>query len=306
MPERPGYPAVRGEKKTTRECMNAQRWAIVAVWVLALGTGFFAYRLYFGAHTYKVRGRVVGFGDDSLTVIISHEDIPGYMPAMTMPFRARSPEELAHLRVGDAVAFSLVVKQSESWIEHVRPLATSELPATLGASPDIKLSDESVLQEGDVVPGDITLVDQEGRTFTLGSLRGKPVVLTFIYTRCPLPEFCPLMTERFKQLYPELKALFGDNVRLLSVSFDTAYDTPRVLRAYAQKKGIQTDIWTLASGSPEEVGRLASLFQVVYMPEGGDQFVHNLATVVIDPEGRVKRIFRGNRWQPEEVLQVLR
>ena len=285
--------------------MTLQRWAIVAVWVAALAAGVVAYTLFFRPHTYEVRGRVVGFGDDGVTVIISHEAIPGYMPAMTMPFRARSPEELKPIQLGDAVAFRLVVHRDKSWIEQIHRIADSDLPATLSRAPNVILSGGQGLREGDVVPGDITLVDQDGRSFTLASLRGKTVVLTFIYTRCPLPEFCPLMTERFKQLYPELKARLGERAHLLSVSFDTDYDTPEVLRAYARQKGIQTDIWTLASGSPEEVGRLASLFQVLYMPEGSDQFVHNLVTIVIGPDGRVRRIFRGNRWKPEEVLAVV-
>jgi len=129
--------------------------------------------------------------------------------------------------------------------------------------------------------------------------------MTFIYTRCPLPEYCPLMTQRFKEMQPVFEREFGDNVRLLSVSFDTKNDTPKALKTYAELQGALKDNWIFASSTPEEMGRLTGLFNVLYVARN-NEFIHNLVTVVIDPEGRVVKQWRGNKWDSDDVIEVVR
>jgi len=286
--------------------MNAKRIGTALALVALVLLGFFGVQRFFSQRTFEVKGRVVGFGNDGQTVIIEHEEIPGYMPSMTMPFRAREAKETEGLNIGDPIAFKFVVTRERSWIENIRKIPEEELSLTKAEALDVEIPGGiKPLKSGEKVPPDITLYDQEGRTFTLGDLRGKTVVMTFIYTRCPLPEYCPLMTQRFKEMQPVFEREFGDNVRLLSVSFDTKNDTPKALKTYAELQGALKDNWIFASSTPEEMGRLTGLFNVLYVARN-NEFIHNLVTVVIDPEGRVVKQWRGNKWDSDDVIEVVR
>lgn len=284
-----------------------------AVFLAGLGLLLLAVVLYAGVVligsriAVEVRGRVAGFGDDSTTVIIEHEDVPGYMPAMIMPFTVREASELEGLRVGDAVQFQLVVEREQSWIQKVEALPEDALPLHPAAEnePVLDVPDgTSLLEVDDLVP-DLRLTDQEGEPFRLSDYHGRALVLTFIYTRCPIPDYCPLMSRNFQRLQPKLEEAFGDRAQLLSVSFDPAYDTPEVLRDYAARYTDDLTNWTFATGSPEEVGQATALFGV-FTEETGNQFVHNLTTALIGPDGRLRQLWRGNDWEPEEVLPAVR
>jgi protein SCO1/2 len=163
---------------------------------------------------------------------------------------------------------------------------------------------------GDAVP-DVALVNHDGKSFRLSQLRGKTVVLTFIYTRCPLPNYCPLMNRNFASIAKALEPQpdRARNTHLLSVSFDPAYDTPAVLRktreAFRPAGSQLLTPWDFATGSPADVRKLATFFGVTY--EGfGANISHNLRTAVIGADGKVVRVFNGNAWQPSEVLAVLK
>ena len=255
----------------------------------------------------EVRGRVAGFGDDPSTVIVEHEDIPGYMPAMTMPFTAQDALELESLRVGDAIRFRLVVRAKQSWIEQVERLPEDALPLHPAAENEPVLDvpgGTRMLEVGDIVP-DLQLTDQDGETFRLANFRDRTLVLTFIYTRCPIPDFCPLMSRNFQRLQTGLKAAFGERVLLLSISFDPAHDTPEVLRDYAARYTDDLTNWTFATGSPEEIGQATTLFGV-FTEEAEGQIVHNLTTALIGPDGRLLKLWRGNDWKPAEILAALK
>ena len=254
------------------------------------------------SRTYEVRGRVVGFGDDPHTLFIQHEEIPGYMPAMTMPFRTLDTTAVARLSLGDPIAFTFHVTRDSAWITDIRRLP----PGTrlnLDAGPRPTLHGLPLLQEGDPLP-DATLLTQDSLQLRLSDLQGRALLLTFIYTRCPVPDFCPLMSRRFQQLQEPLKARFGDHTRLLTISFDPAYDTPSVLRRYAQQYTDDTRHWIFATGDTTTIRRLATQFGVHYEAAAGE-IIHNLTTALVAPDGRIGRIWRGNRWTTDEVLAAV-
>jgi protein SCO1/2 len=157
---------------------------------------------------------------------------------------------------------------------------------------------------------DVALVDQNGRPLRLSALKGRAYALTFVFTRCPLPEFCPLMMKSFAAAQAALaaEARLLDATRLVTVSFDPEHDTPEVLRRFGrpfQKTSPPFTHWVLATGEAKEIRRLADALELEYQ-EDTDSFVHNLRTAVVDREGRLARLLRGNEWRPEELVQELR
>lgn len=263
------------------------------------------------SQTHDVRGRVVGFGDDGRTVIVEHEDVPGLMPAMTMPFTATDPDAVRSLNVGDAVAFSFSLTRDSSWIDEVRTLPDSAVAANPAGEPEplpaaSAASSAPFLTGGDPVPP-FSLVDQDGQPVRRSDFEGQAFAVTFIYTSCPVPDFCPLMSRRFAALQPRLQERFGERARLLSISFDPERDTPAVLANYAAQYTDDTQRWTFATGTPEAIAQLAAAFGVFTKEGQGDdqQIVHNLTTAVVGPEGRVRQIWRGNDWTTGDVLQAI-
>lgn len=278
----------------------------LALLVAAAGAGAL---LYLGdpGRTYTVGGRIAGFGGGPATVYIEHDSISGYMPAMTMPFTAKDTSALKQFDVGDPVAFTLYVQGQETWIEDLHAVAESAVPRHPAGTPTSRrtsAASRSALTVGDQVPN-LTFIDQDSSRFMLQSFRGKAVVVTFIYTRCPLPDQCPLMSRRFADLQPRLREAFGTKTRLLSISFDPEYDRPCILREYAARYTDRTDTWTFATGTSEQIGRATSLFQV-FTKRGEGQIVHNLTTALIGPKGRLRARWRGNDWTTGEVFGAVR
>jgi protein SCO1/2 len=153
---------------------------------------------------------------------------------------------------------------------------------------------------------DFAMTLQDGRTLRLSELRGKIVVLTFIYTRCPLPNFCPLMDKNFAELARWVQAVpaRAEEVRLLSVSFDPEHDTPEVLAAHAQLRGAKPPVWQFAAASHDELRKVAGPLGLSYAPTG-NEIIHGLTTAVIGPEGRLARLVEGNRWTPDELRRTI-
>jgi protein SCO1 len=234
-------------------------------------------------------------------VRVAHDDIPGYMPAMTMAFTLGEGESSA-LEPGDRVRFTLRVGPDGSVAEAVTVTGrtTTAGPGAVAAAPVARL------KRGDALPS-LALVDQDGRPFTGDDLRGHATIVTFIFTRCPLPEFCPVVTSRFKELQAALgrEPSLPSDTRLLSITLDPEFDTPAVLQAYARAIGADSRRWRFVSGDPAEVLRVARAFSV-HVERNGVLLDHTLATALIDPSGRVAEIWRGNGWKASEVLAALR
>jgi protein SCO1 len=250
---------------------------------------------------YKVTGVVTAPVGDG-RVMVAHEEIPGYMPAMTMPF-AVGPDIPATLLAGDRVRFVLKVTAESSRAEgFVVTGHDASIASALQARPT---SASRRLKKGDVLPA-LSLTTSAGRPFTEADFRGHPTAITFIFTRCPVPEFCPLMVKRFHQLQRELEddASLGA-VRLLSVTLDPAFDTPQVLAEYAKAMHAKPARWQFVTGRSEEIARLTSAFSI-HVERNGVLLDHTLATAVIDAEGRIVEIWRGNNWTSQDVVEVLR
>ncbi|GAA5482573.1 SCO family protein [Haloferula sargassicola] len=258
-----------------------------------------------GAKRFEVRGRVCGVEAADSTLLIQHEDIPGFMPSMTMPFTVGAGEGIDGVKTGDAVEFEFVVGDTESWIRDLRKIDASVLDLPEETAAPKTVADTPRLKEGDKLP-EIHLTDQDGEEFCNCAFAGKSVLLTFIFTRCPVPDFCPRMSSQFAELEKAIKrdpALAG-RVNLLSISFDPDFDTPEVLANYASFHTKDTAFWRFASGSPEEIDRLTHAFSVYRKTEYGT-INHGLCTALVGPGGTIQRIWRGNAWKPAEVLEAL-
>lgn len=249
---------------------------------------------------YEVKGRVVSVDKEARQIMVEHEDIPGFMKAMTMPFRVKDDWVFDRAAPGDLIRATLVVGEQS----HLEDVSLTKQSDTGTGSSGMR-----VPQAGDAVP-DLSFVNQDGSRIRLRDLRGKTLVVTFIYTRCPLPDYCILMSNNFEEVAKKLKkdAQLYENTRLISISFDPEYDNPKVLREYGSRYASEVDPkfthWQFVTGSPEDVKKAADFFGISYVREK-DQFVHSLRTAVIGPDGKVVRLFPGNEWKPDEVVGAI-
>ena len=259
-----------------------------------------------GAKSYLLEGTVVEVDPANRKITINHTEIPGFMPAMIMPFAVRR-EDAALLDIvspGDEVTARLVVPDTRYWLEALVVVKPGTPDPSATARPLLH-----GLHPGETLP-EVALVNQAGDAVRLSDYRGRALALTFIFTRCPLPDFCPRLMNRFAEVHDSLVADEGllSRTHLLTVSFDTEHDTPEVLLAYGkpfQKTAPPFSHWELASGTGEAVRTLAGALALDYYEEEGS-FAHNLRTAVIDSEGNLHRLYRGNEWTAEELLHDLR
>ena len=257
--------------------------------------------------TFEVLGRIRSVDVPNKLVRITHQAIPGYMPAMTMPFTVKDPGLLSGLVPGDPVQFELAVTTEDSWITHLEKIAPDqarEVATPADATASLAERETERLQTGELVP-DFKLTDQDSRTFRLSDFRGKAVVLTFIYTRCPLPNFCPLMSKNFAELEHRLAKEFEGRFQLLSLSMDPDFDQPAVLKEYAARYGANEKDWSFATGDAEQIKFVAGLMGLYYVREGG-LISHDLRTALIGPDGRLIQLWKSNVWTPYEVQRLVR
>lgn len=258
--------------------------------------------------TYPLRGQILSIGesrpDGRRELSVKHEDIPGFMPAMSMAYFVKTPAMLDGLTPGDLFTATLVLKGSEIYLEAVKKTGHAELP------PDSKpVRVMEVMNPGDEVPDD-GMQDQEGRTRKLSDWRGRALAVTFVYTRCPLPDFCPLMDRRFADLQRAIAAdpALRDRAHLVSISFDPAHDTGDVIRAHAKARGANPETWSYLTGSKPSIDNVTSRFGVSTIDEKDDarSITHNLRTAIVDAKGRLVKVYSGSEWTVDAVLDDLR
>jgi protein SCO1/2 len=254
---------------------------------------------------YQLQGQILSVSPDRLQADVKHEEIPGFMPAMTMPYKVRDAAEFSSLQPGDLINATLVVISNDAYLEQVRKVGAAPLEQPAGAP--TASSGFELLKPGEAVPN-VTFIDQDGRPREFASFEGAPVVVTFIYTRCPIPTFCPLMDRHFAAIQARVKedpALRG--VRLVSVSFDPIGDTPPVLKKHAETLGADPDVWTFLTGDRDEVDRFASRFGVSITRAQNDpiDIAHNLRTAIVGADGTLVKTYTGNEWTPAQVLEDL-
>ncbi len=251
---------------------------------------------------YELKGQVLGVKQEQREVLIKHEDIQGFMPGMTMPFKVQDPKLLDGLVPGDLVDATLVLAGTDAHLSVLKK--TGHAALDVPAPPETASSGFELLKTGETVP-DQLLIDQNGKPRPLSTLRGHRVALTFIYSRCPMPDFCPLMDRHFQAVQREIKKTPSlSDVRLVSVSFDPQFDTPPVMKAHAERLQADPLIWTFATGEREEVTRFAARFgvSVERAEQNPIDITHNLRTAIIDRQGNLVQTYSGTSWTPDQLL----
>ena len=258
-----------------------------------------------GAKTYAARGIVRQIADDRHTATIQHEAIPGYMSAMTMDFSVKNTNELNGIAAADEITFKLVVGETDSWIEGVQLVAHHIENAVTNAPAVQTLSAE--LKPGDPLP-DCELVMEDGSPARFSDFRGRVVALTFFFSRCPLPDYCPRMNKNFSEARKLMLSTpdAPTNWLLLSISFDADFDNPQVLSSYARLyRGDDSNHWLFAAAPTNSLARLAPGLDLMIMRKDGNIMSHNLRTVVLDPQGRIYRQLDGKEWTPQQLAGAM-
>lgn len=259
--------------------------------------------------SYPLRGQILAVGAREgagarRQVTVKHEDIPNFMPAMTMPYYVRDADVLDAFAAGDLFTATLVLDGSAMDLRELKKTGHAALPAD--ARP-VRIMD--VMAAGDEVPDD-PLVDQTGAARTLGDWRGRALAVTFVYTRCPLPDFCPLLDRRFAELQRAIAAdpTLRERAHLVSVSFDPAHDTPAVIRSHAAARGADPRLWSYLTGTPAAIDHFTSRFGVspIVGRDAAQTITHNLRTAVVDRRGRLVTIHSGTEWTVDTLLADLR
>jgi protein SCO1/2 len=260
------------------------------------------------AKRYPFKGKVVSVDKAKKTATIDHEEIPGFMSAMTMAFPIHEDWVWNELTPGSEIQAELVVDNKAKdpfWLEKVG-IVSAPNPNQPTPTPDDRI--------GKQVP-DFTLTNQDGKRISAKDFRGKAWALTFIYARCPLPDYCIRMSTHFSDLANQLKQdpELRDRIRLLSISFDPENDTPAKLKQYGagylgNPQQPDFSIWQLAVGNDAEIRPIANFFDLDYRIDENNKAVinHNLRTAIISPDGKVTKIFNGNEWTPAELLKELK
>jgi protein SCO1/2 len=251
---------------------------------------------------YSLKGKVISIDKNAGTANIDNEPIAGFMDAMIMPYTFKPPTQINQLHPGDSITADVVVDNDKYWLENVKVTAPSETPASKPTAT------AHIPAPGDEVP-DFKLVNQDGKSISLHHYRGQTLLLTLIYTRCPFPDFCPRVSHEFSAIDRQLRAdpaRYG-RTHLLSISFDPAHDTPKVLRAYGfscagSKDPALFTRWEFSAIPQAELPEFADYFALTYKEEGG-LITHSLSTAVISPDGKLFKWYHGADWQASDLLQ---
>ncbi|MGE0392151.1 MAG: SCO family protein [Vicinamibacterales bacterium] len=257
------------------------------------------------AKRYELTGQILGLRPEARELMVKHDDIKGFMPAMTMPYKVSDLSLLEGKAPGDLITATLEVGENQGILTAITKTGHADLPA---APEEQMLTPMAVLVEGDAVPEEI-LFDQDGKARPVSSFKGKTVALTFTYTRCPMPDFCPLMDRNFATVQVALKKSPElAHVRLASVTIDPAHDTPAVLKAHAATLKADPAVWTFLTGDEINLSHFAAQFGLSVMRNDKDpsDISHTLRTVVIGPDGKIAKTFSGNHWTPAELLASLK
>ena len=255
------------------------------------------------ARQYELKGQILGIDSARNEVLIRHGAITGFMPAMTMPFPVKDAGLLSGKEPGDLVTATLVVTDLSAHLSSLTRTghAPIEAPPPTSEGPRVLVPGEPV--------ADAPLVDQRGKPHPFSAFKGHRVAVTFIYTRCPLPEFCPLMDRHFAAIQQQLGgAQDMRDVRLVSVTLDPEFDTPAVLSGHAARLKADPNVWTFLTGTPADVAAFAQQFGIFTERDlgTGANLTHNLRTAVVGVDGRLANVHSGNDWTPADLVADLK
>ena len=290
--------------------MNHTGRVLLIALILAGGLSFSSCHRVSAQKRYPFTGRIVSVDSQTQSAIIDGDAIPGFMDAMAMPYKIKPAATLNHLIPGDSVSAEVVVVSSgaknddaapEYWLENVKVIAHIDPSHAPGAS------SLHMPAPGEEVP-DFSFTNQSGKLISLKQYRGKVLFVTFIYTRCPFPDFCPRLSGNFAEIYKQAATNAAlTNAHLLSISFDPEHDRPKVLRDYGfsvahTHESALFNRWEFAAPRLADLPRLADFFALTIQPEGGT-ITHNLSTVVIGPDGKIVKWYHGGDWQPSDLIK---
>jgi protein SCO1/2 len=261
------------------------------------------------AKRYPFTGRIVSVDTQNQAAVIDGDTIPNFMDAMAMTYRIKPPSMLSQLSPGDSISAELVViphqgnddnAAPDSWLENIK--ITGHAAPSHAAAANFHIP-----EPGEDVP-DFSFTNQNGKRISLKQYRGKVLFLTFIYTRCLFPDFCPRVSGNFAEIHQQMStnpALASTN--LLSVSFDPAHDTAKILHDYGfsvahTREPALFDRWEFAAPRSADLPRIAHFFALTVSPQGGI-ITHNLSTAVIGPDGKIIKWYHGSDWQPSDLIK---
>jgi protein SCO1/2 len=261
-----------------------------------------------GEKRYPLTGEIVSANLERKTLTVTHEEIKGFMMAMTMEFKV-TPGDLVIAKPGQRIRAELVLRDNQMFLEKIWPddAATQralDAAAKALAQDTVMRGRESYREIGENLP-EFTLLDQEGRAVSGSRFRGKQVVLNFIFTRCPIATMCPAATEHMAALQKAAKAAGAKDFELVSISLDPEYDTPGVLKEYAQLRGLDTSNWSFLTGPDAAVRQLLAQLGVIREFEGAT-IKHTLATVLINEQGQITYRVDGSTWLIEDFVHRLK
>ncbi|MGB2629591.1 MAG: SCO family protein [Candidatus Acidiferrum sp.] len=252
---------------------------------------------------YPIQAEVISSNPERQMITVKHGDIPGLMPAMTMSYMVADIKQIQGLGPGDRISADLVVSDSKGRLENIVLVSKGEGKPSPGTS-------QRLPEKGETVP-DFAFLNQNGKPIHIKDYLGKTLLVTFIYTRCPLPDYCPRMNENFRQIQAILREQSGslEKASFLSISFDPEHDTPAVLKHYASIYNHATPTgqladWQFAVPSAKDLPEVAYFFGLVYQP-GNAQIVHSLSTTLIGPTGKIENFYPDNDWIPADVAQAI-
>jgi protein SCO1 len=259
--------------------------------------------------TFPIRGKIMSVDAAKGSVLLDHEAVPGFMEAMTMSYKLKNATVLSELHPGDRISAKLLVHKTSEGYEDPE---LDEIVVTAQAKPDYKPPvDYHVPTTGDAVP-DFKLTNENGKTIHLGQFKGRVLLVTFVYTRCPLADFCVRMSRNFAEVDKALAVDPGlyKQTHLLSISFDPQYDTPAVLKSYGGAyTGLYTkekfEHWDFAVPPADELNAVTEFFNVGVTPIDG-QLTHSLSTVLIGKDGKVAGWYPSNEWTPADVVAAMK
>lgn len=272
------------------------RCGVIVVWMLVL----IGCQRAPAAREYHVVGQILAIDRRAAKVTLHHEDIKDFMPAMTMPYRVKDAELLTGRKPGELVEATLAVAGTDAWITRLAVTGVAPVPPVEA----IQVSAEP----GDTLV-DGAFVDQDGRKIRLHEWRGRPLILSFIYTRCPLPDFCPAIESRLAIVQQRIKTdptLRG--TAIVAVTIDPDHDTPAVLKQHAAARGADPAIWHFVTGTTAEIDAFGRQFGIVVTRGDGspNDIEHNLRTIVVSGDGRIVHVENGAAWRVEDLVGALR
>ena len=259
------------------------------------------------AKHYEMKGQVLAVDRDKAEILVNHEDIPGLMPAMTMPYKVESVTMLDNIGPGDLISADLAVENGTAVVTKITKTGTAKVDTP---APSPIASGFELIKVGAEIPNQV-FTNQDGKERRLNDIRdGRAMALTFMYTKCPMPTYCPMMDRQFASIQKEINArpVLRDNARLLSVSFDPKNDTPAVLKKHAKELGADPKVWSFVTGNRDDIDKFAMTFGVTLIRgEASDpnEIGHTLRTAIIDKGGKLVKIYTGNEWSASDIVADL-